>query len=443
MQELQVAQPEAVDDRKRRPACDPHRFASGVPDHGQGLAFEEHPLLAAPPLDDPLAVRKEEGVAVGRDAKAVEASELGYDLSLSGGALEQAAVCDPDLILLDVRMPGMSGLEVVRRLRKSEQHVTTPVIMLTAQSGLDSQVEGLDAGADDYITKPWEPEDLHARIRSALRLGQLQKDLARERNELKQTLEDLRAAEAQLVHSEKMAGLGKLVAGVAHELNNPIGFIYANMDHFRRYVGELKTVFDGGSLPAEPAERAGRAFEVLGRLTESCSNGADRIKKIVQGLRTFSRLDEAECKAVDIHEGIDSTLALLENYLKDRIQVHQDYGDLPQVECYAGQLNQVFMNLLTNAADAIEGEGDIWITTAVEDEIVRVSIRDSGAGIDPENLKQIFDPFFTTKDVGKGTGLGLSISYGIVEKHGGKIEVESKVGEGTTFTVVVPVRMGV
>ncbi len=358
------------------------------------------------------------------------------------GALEQAGVCDPDLILLDVRMPGMSGLEVVRRLRESEQHVTTPVIMLTAQSGLDAQVEGLDAGADDYITKPWEPEDLHARIRSALRIGQLQKQLARERNELKQTLEELRAAEAQLVHSEKMAGLGKLVAGVAHELNNPIGFIYANMDHFRRYVGELKTVFDGGSLPAEPAERAGRAFEVLGRLIESCSNGADRIKKIVQGLRTFSRLDEAERKAVDIHEGIDSTLALLEHHLKDRIQVRQDYGYIPQVECYAGQLNQVFMNLLTNAADAIEGEGGIWITTAVEDGVVRVSIRDSGAGIDPENLKQIFGPFFTTKDVGKGTGLGLSISYGIVEKHGGKIEVESKVGEGTTFTVVLPVRMG-
>ncbi len=357
------------------------------------------------------------------------------------GALQQAEACDPDLILLDVRMPGMSGLEVVQHLRESERYVTTPVIMLTAQSGLDAQVEGLDAGADDYITKPFEPENLHARIRSALRIGRLQKELARERNDLKQALEELRAAEVQLVHSEKMAGLGKLVAGVAHELNNPIGFIYANMDHFRRYVGELQAVFDVGSLPAESAERAGRAFEVLGRLVESCSNGADRVKKIVQGLRTFSRLDEAERKVVDVHEGIDSTLALLEHHLKDRIEVHQDYGDLPQVECYAGQLNQVFMNLLINASDAIGEEGDIWITTAVEGDVVRVSIRDSGAGIDPEHLKQVFDPFFTTKDVGKGTGLGLSISYGVVEKHGGKIEVEGGVGEGATFTVVVPVRM--
>ncbi|MDA0748545.1 MAG: response regulator [bacterium] len=355
-------------------------------------------------------------------------------------ALEQADAADPDLILMDVRMPGIGGLEAVRQLRTCAQHLTTPVIMLTAQTGLDDVVKGLDSGADDYISKPFEPEDLHARIRSALRLGQLQKDLAQERNELKRTLDELRAAESQLVHSEKMAGLGKLVAGVAHELNNPIGFIYANMDHFRRYVGELQVVCKDAGLSGEPEERAGRAFEVLGKLVDSCSNGAERIKKIVQGLRTFSRLDEAESKAVDLHEGIDSTLALLEHHLKDRIQVHKKYGDLPQVECYAGQLNQVFMNLLTNAADAIEGEGEIWIETHVENGQVKIAIRDTGAGIEKEHLSKIFDPFFTTKDVGKGTGLGLSISYGIVEKHGGKISAESVIGKGTAFTVMVPVQ---
>lgn len=146
-------------------------------------------------------------------------------------ALSQAEARDPDLILLDIRMPEMDGLSVVRKLRGSGKHVTTPVIMLTAQSTTEEKVEGLDAGADDYILKPFDPDDLHARIRSGLRIGRLQKELEAERNELKKTLDDLRAAEVQLIHSEKMAGLGKLVAGVAHELNNPIGFIYANMGH--------------------------------------------------------------------------------------------------------------------------------------------------------------------------------------------------------------------
>jgi signal transduction histidine kinase len=357
-------------------------------------------------------------------------------------ALREADARHPDLIVLDVRMPpGLSGLEVVRRLRASERHVATPIILLTAQAGLGDAVEGLDAGADDYITKPFESEDLHARIRSALRIGHLQKELARERNELKATLENLRAAETQLVHSEKMAALGKLVAGVAHELNNPIGFIYANMDHFRRYVGEVKAVCESAPLAPEAAGRATRAFETLGRLIESCANGAERIKRIVLGLRTFSRLDEAGLKTVDVHEGIESTLALLEHHLKDRIGVHRDYGDLPAVECYAGQLNQVFMNLLMNAVDAIEGQGDIRIVTRAEGGGVRISVRDSGKGIAPEDLPHIFEPFFTTKEVGKGTGLGLPISFGIVEKHGGRIEVESEKGRGSTFTVVLPVHM--
>ena len=353
-------------------------------------------------------------------------------------ALVQAEACDPDLILMDVRMPEMNGIEAVRQLRQMARHVSTPVIMLTAQTATEDVVSGLDAGADDYIAKPFDPDDLMARIRSALRIGALQKALAQERNELQQALADLKAAEAQLVHSEKMAGLGKLVAGVAHELNNPIGFIYANMEHFRRYIGEVKAVCDQAGLSGDAAERANRAFGTLNRLVESCTNGATRIKRIVQGLRTFSRLDEAEYKAVDIHEGLDSTLALLEHLLKDRIRVHKAYGDLPVVTCFAGQMNQVFMNLLTNAIDAIQGEGDIWIATQRDGDWVRISVRDSGSGMPAKVMKQIFDPFFTTKEVGKGTGLGLSISFGIVEKHGGKIEVESEMGKGTMFTVRIP-----
>ncbi|MCZ6632267.1 MAG: response regulator [bacterium] len=361
-------------------------------------------------------------------------------------ALQQADLCEPDCILLDVTMPGMGGLEVVKKLRESEKHLATPytpVILVTALSEMSDQVRGLAAGADDYITKPWEPEDLHARLKVALRIGELQKALARERDELQQALSNLQATQAQLLHSEKMAALGKLVAGIAHELNNPIGFIYANMDHFSRYVGELQAVCEHASVGPEQKGRAERAFQTLNRLIESCTNGAQRIKQIVLGLRTFSRLDEAEVKAVDVHEGIESTITLLAHQMKDRITLHKTYGDLPLVECYAGQLNQVLMNLLTNAIDAIEGQGDVYITTQIDGETVQIAIRDTGIGISEENLQKIFDPFFTTKDVGKGTGLGLSISYGIVQKHGGEIRVESAQGEGTTFTVVLPLRMSV
>jgi len=367
-----------------------------------------------------------------------------YDVvSASNGveALAQADAEKPDLILLDVQMPEMNGIEAVKKLRESELHVRTPVFMLTAQSNMEDRVVGLDAGADDYILKPFDPDDLHARIRSGLRIGRLQKELAKERNDLQQALTELKAAEAQLVHSEKMAGLGKLVAGVAHELNNPIGFIYANMGHFARYIGVLKSVCENATLSGEDAEKAEKAFVTLEKLIASCSNGSQRIKEIVLGLRTFSRLDEAERKSVDLHEGIDSTLTLLEHHMKDRITVEKQYGDLPMVECYAGQLNQVFMNLLTNAVDAIEGEGTITIATRVENDGVAISFTDTGSGISEDAQSQIFDPFFTTKDIGKGTGLGLSISYGIVEKHGGKIGVESEVGKGTTFTIVLPTQM--
>ena len=356
-------------------------------------------------------------------------------------AIAAANAEDPDLILMDWRLPGISGLDAVRQLRQIDRHKMTPIFMLTAQSSMDDQVEGLESGADDYILKPFDPDDLHARIKAGLRIGRLQKELAKERNDLQKALADLQAAETQLVHSEKMAGLGKLVAGVAHELNNPIGFIYANMGHFERYVGVLKGVCERAGVNGDDAEQASKAFTTLDRLIKSCSGGAQRIKQIVLGLRTFSRLDEAERKSVDLHEGIDSTLTLLDHHLKDRITVEKNYGSLPMVECYAGQLNQVFMNLLTNAADAIEGEGAITVTTEVEGDTVTVAYSDTGCGMSADVMTQVFDPFYTTKEIGKGAGLGLSISYGIVEKHGGSIVVESVEGEGTTFRITLPVKM--
>ncbi len=368
-----------------------------------------------------------------------------YDVvpvSSGEAALEEVKGWTPDCILLDVQMPpGMSGLDVLRELRAPESNLHIPVILLTGMADMEDRVAGLDAGADDYIIKPFDSDDLHARLRVAVRMGRLEKDLAREQDELRNTLEELKANEAQLVHSEKMAGLGKLVAGVAHELNNPIGFIYANMDHFRRYIGELRKVCETASLGEEEENRSARAFQTLNKLIDSCSDGAQRIKEIVLDLRTFSRLDEAELKAVDILEGIESTLTLMEHHLKDRVVVVKDFEKLPPVVCYAGQLNQVFMNLIQNAADAIEGEGEVTISTRAMDNEVRISVADTGVGIPEEIQKQVFDPFFTTKDVGKGTGLGLSTSYGIVKKHGGSIEVKSEIGKGSEFSIILPLKI--
>jgi two-component system NtrC family sensor kinase len=249
-----------------------------------------------------------------------------------------------------------------------------------------------------------------------------------------------------------MASLGQLAAGVAHELNNPAGFIYGNMQMLGECVSDLERLlafYEGARLtPGDEAEARALKDEInyehtvgdLRAMVADCREGAERIHSVVQNLRTFSRLDEAEFKKVDIHEGIEATLRLLSRYFNSgAITLRRGYGSLPLVDCYAGQLNQVWMNLLVNAAQAIKGEGSVSISTEGRGDSVTVRIRDTGHGIAPEHLTRIFDPFYTTKPVGEGTGLGLSVTYGIVERHGGTIEVESRPGEGTAFTVTIPV----
>jgi len=252
---------------------------------------------------------------------------------------------------------------------------------------------------------------------------------------------DLRDSQTQLVQQEKMAALGKLVAGIAHEMNTPIGTITSNADTLRRSLEKLRGIIGSKEVPESVRKLRGlkqvqTVLEDIARINQLAS---ERIIGIVSSLRNFARLDEAELKMADLHEGLESTLTLVHHELKNRIQVVKEHGDIPSISCHPNQINQVFMNLLVNASQAVRGEGTITIKTFREGDTVNVQFSDTGAGIPPENLPRIFDPGFTTKGVGVGTGLGLSICFKIAQDHGGRIDVESTVGEGSTFTVQLPI----
>ncbi len=280
--------------------------------------------------------------------------------------------------------------------------------------------------------------------------------LDHQHHDLEQAYHELQEAQAHLVQQEKMASIGQLAAGVAHEINNPTGFIMSNLGSLRKYVdrltqfiaeqdraiGELPEIRIGEIAKQRKALKVDIITDDLRSLISESLEGAERIKKIVQDLKGFSRLDEAEQKLADINAGLESTINIVWNELKYKAEVKKDYGDLPQTQCNPGQLNQVFMNLLVNAAHAIENRGEIAIRTWADDGAINVSISDTGCGIPEDNIKRIFEPFFTTKEVGKGTGLGLSIAYDIVKKHNGSIDVKSAIGKGTTFTITMPVVAG-
>jgi two-component system NtrC family sensor kinase len=332
---------------------------------------------------------------------------------------------------------------------------------------IDDRLVGALSIARGAGSPPFEPHDLEDgqlmvnAITVAVENAHLHADqqrriaeLARVNAELSESGRQLEAAHAQLLQKEKLASLGQLAAGVAHEINNPIGYVNSNVGTMRGYLDQLFRLIDAyeaaeGVLTGVPALDGVRQVKdevnldyLKGDardLVDESMEGLERVKRIVQDLRDFAHAGDGEWETADLHRGLDSTLNIVHNELKYKAEVVREYGDLPRVECIPSQLNQVFMNLLVNAAHAIVDHGTITVRTGAEGGTVWVEVADTGIGIPEANLGKLFDPFFTTKPVGEGTGLGLSLSYGIVERHGGRIEVKSRVGEGTTFRVVLPV----
>ena len=355
------------------------------------------------------------------------------------------------MVITDWMMPGLEGPELCRKIRDQKLTHYVYILLLTARDKKEDAVTGLEAGADDFVVKPFEPDELLARIRSGQRIVQLE--------------DEHKKVQIQLLQSEKMSSIGQLAAGVAHEINNPTGFVSSNLKTLADYSGDAQKLIqryqellkrlcpnnlndhnsDSISIQAKKILAYESEIDIdfilkdVPDLIHESREGMERIKKIVMDLKDFAHPGEHELKAADINENIDSTLNIVWNEIKYKAEVQKDYGDLPFVKCYPQQINQVFMNLLVNAAQAIEDKGTIHISTASKNGRVTIRISDSGRGIPKENVSRIFDPFYTTKDVGNGTGLGLNVAYHIIEKHNGIIEVESEIGKGTIFTVKLPI----
>ena len=391
-------------------------------------------------------------------------------------ALRSIELTPPDLILLDIMMPGMDGYKVCQALKASPTTKDIPVIFISALNEVFDKVKAFEVGGRDYITKPFHEQEVLARVSNQLVQRQLFQQTQSYAQQLEQTLTELKKTQAQLIQKEKMASLGQFVAGIAHEINNPVNFIYGNIALAADYARDLLHLVElyRHYYPHPVAEIIGELDEIqpefiaedYPKLLNSMTEGASRISEIVMSLRNFSRLGEQKYKPVDIHEGIDNTLVILEHRLKgsnkqDEIEVIKHYSQLPKVTCYASELNQVFMNLLSNAIDALETQPSprtITISTSLSSESapalhnqdskvatqnyksVVINIADNGCGMSEDVRHQIFDPFFTTKPVGRGTGLGLAISHDIVvEKHRGQISCISAPGRGTELILHIPI----
>lgn len=403
-------------------------------------------------------------------------------------ALSSLEKVTPDLILLDIQMPGIDGFETCRLLKENATTQEIPVIFMTAISDVEHKVKGLELGAVDYITKPFQHQEVLARVKVHLKMRELQKNLEEKNleleqlnktlehkveertNNLQETVDELQDIQDQLVNHEKMSALGQLMAGVAHEINNPINFIVGNLKYAEQYIQDLVDLLAlyKEKLTEPDVDIENKIEEIdldylltdLPQLIASMKEGTCRISQISTSLRIFARSDADAKVEFDIHDGINSTLLILKHRFKANqnragIRVVKNYGKLPKINCYPGQLNQVFMNIISNAIDALEDSSigkskaeieanpnQIIITTEFEPsaETATIFIQDNGFGISPEIQAKIFDRLFTTKSVGVGTGLGLSLSRQIIEeKHNGKILCKSEPGKGAEFIIEIPV----
>ncbi len=385
----------------------------------------------------------------------------------------------PDVVVTDIFMPGMNGLEMSEAIKIEDPDAQ--IIVITSDKESETLLHALSIGVERYITKPvdmhllidaigkcvrdrQQTEELRLTRHVAALTDALQEQLEerkrveealrKEKSEQQVLIQRLEEAHNQLLQSEKMASIGQLAAGVAHEINNPIGYINSNLGSLQKYVqGLVQLIAAYEKCEADLSAQHRESLQTLKKeidlaylredinalMTESL-DGLQRVKRIVQDLKDFSHVSDSEIQWANLENGLDSTLNVVWNELKYKADIIKDYGNIPEIECIPSQLNQVFMNLLVNAAQAIPERGEITLRTQKIDDSVCIEICDTGTGIPQELLNRIFDPFFTTKPVGSGTGLGLSITHGIVRKHNGRIEVATEPGKGTTFRIFLPIR---
>jgi two-component system, NtrC family, sensor kinase len=359
-----------------------------------------------------------------------------------GEAWRRFQAGDYPLVITDWMMPEMDGPELIRRIRACPRPGYVYVILLTALARKEDVVEGMESGANDFVTKPFDREELRVRLRAGERIIELEHSLARQN-------QALREAQAAVVQNEKLASLGRLAAGVAHEINNPLAYVTNNLVVLRRdmqaALGALEAYRQGRTADAAWLEEEADVVYFQQHFARTCDKtleGLQRVRDIVQNLRDFAHLDEAEFKEADLNAALAAALEILGHAAKQKdVRLETHFEPLPPVLGHAGKLNQVFLHLLENAVDACDRGGTVTARTRVEggSEVV-VEVQDTGCGISAEHHARLFEPFFTTKPVGQGTGLGLSVSFGIIRDHGGRIEVESEVGKGSTFRVRLPVR---
>ncbi|MDL5056576.1 sensor histidine kinase [Geitlerinema calcuttense] len=380
-------------------------------------------------------------------------------------ALAAIQALPPDLILLDINMPDMTGYEVCRYLKENPTTSSIPIIFLSAASETIDKVEGFRLGAVDYITKPFQLEEVLVRVQTQLTVRELQKKSEEQNIQLQQALDNLKKAQEHLVHQEKMATLKKVVAGVAHEVNNPLSFIFCNTEPAHQHIHNLLTILAlyQQSCPQPPPEVQALIEEIdvefittdLIQLVKSMKTGASRIHAVMAALKNFTHLDESGFKEINIHQNIEAVLALLRYRLgarNDEFQIHveKDYGTLPPIYGYAEQINQVLFNLILNAVEAIECKYNRWqrqffqpqikIWTEIRGyESMVIGIQDNGIGISLESQARLFEPFFTTKPAGQGLGLGLVTSRRIIEEmHNGRLSYVSSAEKGTQWVIELP-----